>query len=535
MDADQMADRSTGKEKVQMKKNEQLFDIMGDIPEKYVEDAMNDNAVPEKRINVKRVAGTIAACAAAFAAVAAVPVLMMYVNGKAGNGNDQLPAASETVAETSENEVSENQNENTDPDTDKEKAEDSDLFDDTKDNSPTYFYELNKETNEYEVVFELTDTSSLSYTVIPWSVETAVLEISDYFKDEYGLGTRDINKLFNSGYRIYLTTDRDIQDHLDEKYSDWYYFPESLSDQDEMIQSAIAVLDYNGHILGVEGKLGKNEPDDNFGFNIAYEGGRAVGSAITPLTAYGYALENGMLTPETEFCDEYLPEYTVPDVEFFPRNFDGAPSGGIYPALYFFKQSIRTLPTQIVYNNGNNLSKEVFDFATQKLHLDLDPEWDADYPALCLGETFLGPSVINLANAYMPYGNGGRYCKASIISRCVDSTGKVIIDNENREYEQAVSKETADTMNMMLREVITNGTGTAAALENCPVAGKPGCTDNWRDLTFVGLTPDYVSAMWVGYDCGTNPWAIEGANSAGIWKSVFGEYAEEHYSGADFP
>ena len=518
-----------------MKKNEQLFDIMGDIPEEYVEDALNDNAVTEKRISVKRVAGTIAACAAAFAAVAAVPVLMMYVNGKAGNGNDQLPAASETVAETSENEVSENQNENTDPDTDNETAEDSDIFDDTKDNSPTYFYELNKETNEYEVVFELIDILSLSNTVIPWSVETAVLEMGDYFKDEYGLEYRDINKLFNSGYRIYLTTDRDIQDHLDEKYSDWYYFPESLSDQDEMIQSAFAVLDYNGHILGVEGKLGKKKPDGNFGFNIAYEGGRAIGSTITPLTAYGYALENGMMTPDTEFCDEYLPEYTVPDIEFFPRNFDGTPSGGIYPALYFFKQSIRTLPAQIVYNNGNNLSKEVFDFATQKLHLDLDPEWDADYPALCLGETFLGPSVINLANAYMPYGNGGRYYKASIISKCVDSTGEVIIDNEKREYEQAVSKETADTMNMMLREVIENGTGTAAALENCPVAGKTGCTDDWHDLTFVGLTPDYVSAMWVGYDRGTNPYVIEGANSAGIWKSVFGEYAEEHYSGADFP
>ncbi|MBR6924051.1 MAG: hypothetical protein IKH50_05895, partial [Oscillospiraceae bacterium] len=86
-----------------MKKNEQLFDIMGDIPEEYVEDALNDNAVTEKRISVKRVAGTIAACAAAFAAVAAVPILMMYVNGKSGNGNDLLPVTSDTVAETTEN------------------------------------------------------------------------------------------------------------------------------------------------------------------------------------------------------------------------------------------------------------------------------------------------------------------------------------------------------------------------------------------------------------------------------------------------
>ncbi len=528
-------------------KEDKIIDAIGGLSDENVmlTDCENASETNESEIavhdeRVKKISfHRIGMIAAACAAIAAVPVMMMYVNGKAGNGNDQLPVSSETTAETSESEVSENQN--TDPDADKGTEEDSEFFDDTKDNSPSYFYELNKDTNEYEVVFELTDTSWLpdnqNSSVIPWSVETAIDEICDYFMDEYGLESRGsgLEKLCSSGYRIYLTTDRDIQDHLDEKYSDWYYFPESLSDKGGMIQSAIAVLDYNGNILGVEGKLGKKETTDNRCYNIAYEGGRAIGSAITPLTAYGYALENELLTPDTEFRDEYLPEYTIPDIEFFPENYDGAPSGGIYPALYFFKQSIRTLPAQIVYNNGNNLSKEVFNFATQKLHLDLDAEWDADYPALSLGQTYTGPGVINLANAYMPYGNGGRYCKASIISRCVDSTGEVIIDNENREYEQAVSKETADTMNMMLREVIRNGTCTPAALENCPVAGKAGISDNWRDLTFVGLTPDYISAMWIGYDEGENSWAIEAVNSAGLWKTVFGEYAEEHYSGADFP
>ena len=96
-----------------MKKNEQLFDIMGDIPEEYVEDALNDNAVTEKRISVKRVAGTIAACAAAFAAVAAVPILMMYVNGKTGNGNDQMPVTSDTVAETTEISTEDSSSDNT--------------------------------------------------------------------------------------------------------------------------------------------------------------------------------------------------------------------------------------------------------------------------------------------------------------------------------------------------------------------------------------------------------------------------------------
>ena len=99
-----------------MKKNEQLFDIMGDIPDEYVEDAGNDNAISGKRISVKRVSGTIAACAAAFAAIAAVPVLMMYVNGKTGNGDDKLPVTTDTVetTEISNEEVTDAHTENQD-------------------------------------------------------------------------------------------------------------------------------------------------------------------------------------------------------------------------------------------------------------------------------------------------------------------------------------------------------------------------------------------------------------------------------------
>lgn len=398
-------------------------------------------------------------------------------------------------------------------------------------------YEMNPDTGEYEIVFVCPYGNRTTDEVIPWSVETALNEISDYLMETNNLDTRDEGTAMfaDGGYRLYLTTDRKIQAHLDDGYKDWYYFPESLSDEGQMIQSAFVVMDYEGHILGVEGKIGEKATEDNRGFNFAYEGGRQIGSAITPVTVYGYAVENGLLTPETEFYDEPLPLGTISDVDYWPRNFDGAPSGGYYPAKYFFKQSINTLPAQILYNNGNSLVEEIYDFATKKLHLDLEPE-DADYAPLAMGWTNLGPGVINLANAYMPYGNGGRYYKASIISRLEDAeTGEILIDNENRDYEQAVSEETAYIMNDMLSEVIRNGTGTAALLENTPVAGKTGAVEDWRDLTFVGLTPDYVSAMWIGYDLGGNSWAIESANSSAIWKNVFGDYADENWSGASFP
>ena len=382
------------------------------------------------------------------------------------------------------------------------------------------------------------DESFQNPEVLTWPIETALSEISDYLMEANNLETREegLTMFNNGGYKLFLTTDRKLQSHLDDTYKDWYYFPESVSTTGEKVQSAIAVLDYKGHILGLEGKIGERTPDDNLGWNIAYEGGRQPGSTIKPVTTYGYAIENGIITPYTCFYDEYLPYGVVPGFDYWPRNYDGAPSGGYYPVEYFLKQSINTLPAQIVYNNGNIAIEQVFDFATRKLHLNLDPEWDKDFAPLCIGATRTGPSVINLANAYMPYGNDGRWYKASIIARCEDvMTGEAIIDNENRTYEQAVSHETAYIMNRMLSKVITAGTGTAAALWNAPLVGKTGTSEDWRDISFVGLTPDYVSAMWVGYDSGTNSWAIEAANSAGIWRSVFGTYADENYSGESFP
>ena len=397
--------------------------------------------------------------------------------------------------------------------------------------------EFQKKYKNYKKLTESEDDFE-NPAILSWPLETALNEIGDYLKEKNNLETRAEGlEMFNSGgYKLYLSSDREMQEYLDEKYEDWYYFPEAESSEGQMIQSAIAVLDYKGHILALEGKLGKKEVSDNRGFNAAYEGGRQPGSTIKPVTTYGYAIENNIMTYSSFYYDQYLPYGVVPGFDYWPHNYDGAPSGGYYPVYYFLKQSINTLPAQIVYNDGDNRARAVYDFATRKLHLDLDPEWDVDYAPLCIGATNTGPSVINLANAYMPYGNKGRYYKASIISKCVDvMTGDYIINNEKREYEQAVSEETAYIMNRLMENVITDGTGTAAALWSTPLVGKTGTSEDWRDISFVGLTPDYISAIWIGYDRGTNSWAIEGANSAGIWKSVFGNYADEHSSGEDFP
>ena len=52
----------------------------------------------------------------------------------------------------------------------------------------------------------------------------------------------------------------------------------------------------------------------------------------------------------------------------------------------------------------------------------------------------------------------------------------------------------------MMKEVVQSGTGQAARALDRPVAAKTGTAQEHRDAWFVGMTPDLVAGVWVGFD-----------------------------------
>ena len=156
------------------------------------------------------------------------------------------------------------------------------------------------------------------------------------------------------------------------------------------------------------------------------------------------------------FQDSPIPA-GVASEDVWPQNYDGDPTGKTFPVNYFLKRSINTLPAQICYNIGIDT---IFKFTTEKFHLDLDPIHDRTYSALAVGGTFEGPTLLNLTNSYIPYGNGGKYYKASIIAKAVDShTGEIIIDNEteqdiNTEGDEFSFSKLLDKLPPMVKRVI---------------------------------------------------------------------------------
>ena len=86
-----------------------------------------------------------------------------------------------------------------------------------------------------------------------------------------------------------------------------------------------------------------------------------------------------------------------------------------------------------------------------------------------------------------------------------------------------MSEATPATMLDCLQSVVNVGTGTPARLPNMPVGGKTGTTDDDIDRWFVGVTPYYTAAVWVGYDVQQTITGYAVNPAAALWKAVMSE------------
>lgn len=374
-----------------------------------------------------------------------------------------------------------------------------------------------------------------------WVVDTALREYAAVLMDQYGIEEDEAIRRINSGgYQIYTTVDWDMQKYVEEKYKDLNNLMDADSNSTwtdenddgeyEQIfpQSAFIAMDYDGNILSVVGGVG--EKTESLAFNRATMAKRQPGSCIKPITTYGLALYSDHIHWGSIYKDSPI---KVEGKEW-PENYDyiwRRSNMFIYEAL---RQSRNTVPAQLCQELT---PQTVFEFATNNLNVDLvdateSGATDIAYAPLTIGALTYGISPENLVNAYMPYGNGGIYCSAHIVSRVEKGDGTVVYANDGNPHE-AVDPETACVMNHLLQEVIKNGTGTAAQLSNKTVAGKTGTSEDWNDICFVGLTEDFVSGVWIGYD--TKNELNHGLSSAGVWYNIIGEYADSIESDNSFP
>lgn len=380
-----------------------------------------------------------------------------------------------------------------------------------------------------------------------WIIDAALYEVADYLMDRFNLTQQQaISRINHGGYQIYTTVNADMQEYVEKKYLDLNNLVDSsrvvkYHDEDEdgeyepyYPESAFIAMNYKGEILSVVGAIG--EKKESLCMNYATMEQRQPGSTIKPITTYGLALENDVIHWGSIYKDEPIEV----DGEAWPTNYSEDSSAmsishkdlKIYEAL---EKSYNTVPAQLC---DTLTPQKVFDFATTRMGLQLcedsgDGHTDIAYSPLTVGALTYGVTLKNLVNAYIPYGSGGMQYEAHLVSKVVQGAGDLVYENDGNP-QQAVSAETAYVMNKLLQDVVNNGTGTKAKLENKHVAGKTGTTQDWNDLTFVGLTEDFVSGVWLGYPR-RSELEDHSIKSAQIWQNIIGEYANSLDTGAEYP
>jgi penicillin-binding protein 1A len=121
-------------------------------------------------------------------------------------------------------------------------------------------------------------------------------------------------------------------------------------------------------------------------------------------------------------------------------------------------------------------------------------------PVLALSLGSGDVTTLQLASAFGTWANRGIHQAPHLVEKVVDSKGRVLEDHRGQQGTQVIAREHADTMNLVLRGAVENGTGTAARLYGREVAGKTGTTSDYTDARFVGYTTDLVTSVWLGFD-----------------------------------
>ena len=287
-------------------------------------------------------------------------------------------------------------------------------------------------------------------------------------------------------------------------------------------QASIAVLDYDGNILGIGGGIGEKKVD--LGFNRATSP-HQTGSTMKPIGAYALALDYKLISYSSQILD--APYYSAEDKKVlkdqyigvmspyseaaqsrtdvwraWPTNYGGVGGQGnpmlIYDAL---QQSYNTVAVWV----GDMVGVDyLYNFVHDTLECSyISAENDMDLGPLVLGSQSNGLTVVQLAGAYTMF-NTGSYTTPHYYTEVTDYQGNMILDNNKYiNTTQAISADTAYIMNRMLWNVLHSPKGTAygrAPDGEMDSVAKTGTTSNYKDYTFAGLTPYYVTAIWWGCD-----------------------------------
>ncbi|WML50468.1 PBP1A family penicillin-binding protein [Neobacillus sp. PS3-34] len=316
--------------------------------------------------------------------------------------------------------------------------------------------------------------------------------IAPYFQDavKNALKTElhlDERTIALGGLKVYTTLDLKAQQAAEKQFTN------VIASESEIQAGLVSMNPKNGYVKAlVGGRDYEKSP-----FNRAIQAVRQPGSTIKPILYYA-ALEQGF-TPSTTMRSEFTTfHFDNGQADYTPHNFNNKYANGeitLAQALAL-SDNIFAVKTHLFLGENTLLETAKRFGITSKM---------SKVPSLALGTS--GVRIIEMANAYSLFANGGKKVSPAFITRVEDYNGKVIYEKADDD-KMALKPGQAYVMTQMLTGIFDsklNGyatvTGSTVMKDiTRPYAGKSGSTET--DSWMIGYSPQLVTAVWAGYDKG---------------------------------
>ncbi len=347
--------------------------------------------------------------------------------------------------------------------------------------------------------------------------------------DRLGGGQEGARRAFEGGLKVETTIDGEMQAAAQSAVDQWLPYKEGPR------AALVALENKSGEVLAMVGGDDYNE----LPFNLATQGQRQPGSSIKPFIL-AEALRQDIST-DSVWSSRKL-EIPVPRSGgeiFTVNNYEDAYSG------------ITTLARATTFSDNSVYAQVGIKVGTKKVarlaeRMGIRTNVSTNY-AMTLGGLKQGVTPLDMAHAYQTFASRGQLVYGTLSPgaenrRNQKAPGPVGMrriskenDDKNRPVElpngeKALNKrldrkilepETADQVGSILQGVVQSGTGTKAQVPGVTVAGKTGTTEGYGDAWFVGWTPKYTVAVWVGYP--------------NEFRSMETEFAGEPVAGGTYP
>jgi penicillin-binding protein 1A len=329
----------------------------------------------------------------------------------------------------------------------------------------------------------------------------------------------------NGGYRVYTTADPALQRAAVqalvegtasvEKRKDFRHktFAASKGAGDVLEGAVVAIEPSTGDVRALVG--GRNYALAPF--NRATLALRQPGSSFKPFV-YAKALEDSLsaatIVPDTALAIP-LPDGTV----YSPENSDNKFLGPI-TMREALVHSRNPVAVQLALRIGLDSMAAIAHRAGISTPI-------AAVPASALGASVVRP--LDYVAAYTVWANLGSTVEPRIVTRIEDAAGHVVYQKAPSIPQAVIDPRVAFIVRDMMRDAAERGTGSPArkAVPSAiQVAGKTGTTNDNVDVWFMGMTPDLVAGVWLGFDKPKTitPGGAGGSLAAPIWGAMMAKY-----------